>query len=101
MQTLQKHGLERFDPSEKGERFDPNLHEATFQTKVEGKEDGTTFHTQQKGFTLNGRVIRVRSTAVQSCKMRVVANLLFTGCEGWRCEEFMSRLVWFLHCILL
>lgn len=59
METLKKHGLERFDPSEKGEKFDPNLHEATFQTKVEGKEDGTVFHTQQKGFILNGRVIRV------------------------------------------
>lgn len=59
METLKKHGLERFDPSEKGEKFDPNLHEATFQTKVEDKEDGTVFHTQQKGFVLNGRVIRV------------------------------------------
>lgn len=61
MDTLKKHGLERFDPSENGERFDPNLHEATFQTKVEDKEDGTVFHTQQKGFVLNGRVIRVSS----------------------------------------
>ncbi len=59
MQTLKKHGLERFDPSERGEKFDPNLHEATFMTRVEGKEDGTAFHTQQKGFLLNGRVIRV------------------------------------------
>ena len=60
MQTLSKHGLERFDPAEKGDMFDPNLHEATFQTRVEGKEDGTTFLTQQKGFLLNGRVVRVR-----------------------------------------
>ena len=59
MQTLKKHGLERFDPSEAGEKFDPNLHEATFMTKVEGKEDGTVFMTQQMGFLLNGRVIRV------------------------------------------
>ena len=64
MQTLKKHGLERFDPSEKGERFDPNLHEATFMTKVEGKEDGTVFMTQQKGFVLNGRVIRVGGVLV-------------------------------------
>ena len=59
MQTLSKHGLERFDPGVNGDRFDPNLHEATFMTKVEGKEDGTVFMTQQKGFSLNGRVIRV------------------------------------------
>ncbi|KAL9120069.1 MAG: hypothetical protein Q9187_003381, partial [Circinaria calcarea] len=63
-ETLKKHGLERFDPSEKGEKFDPNLHEATFQTKVEGKEDGTVFHTQQKGFILNGRVIRAAKVGV-------------------------------------
>ena len=59
MQTLSKHGLERFDPGANGDRFDPNVHEATFMTKVEGKEDGTVFLTQQKGFSLNGRVIRV------------------------------------------
>lgn len=60
MQTLAKHGLVRFDPSEKGEKFDPNVHEATFMTKMEGKEDGTVFNTIQKGFMLNGRVVRVR-----------------------------------------
>lgn len=59
MQTLKKHGLERFDPAEAGDMFNPNLHEATFQTKVEGKEDGQVFMTQQKGFILNGRVVRV------------------------------------------
>lgn len=59
MQTLKKHGLERFDPSENGEQFNPNLHEATFQTPVEGKDNGSVFMTQQKGFMLNGRVIRV------------------------------------------
>ena len=59
MQTLKKHGLERFDPAENEEKFNPNIHEATFQTPIQGKEDGTVFMTQQKGFMLNGRVIRV------------------------------------------
>lgn len=59
MQTLKKHGLERFDPSINGDAFDPRYHEATFQTKVEGKEEGSVFTTQQKGFLLNGRVVRV------------------------------------------
>ena len=62
LQTLKKHGLERFDPSENGEQFNPNLHEATFQTPVEGKDDGSVFMTQQKGFILNGRVIRVSNS---------------------------------------
>ena len=61
MQTLAKHGLERFDPSEEGEAFNPNMHEASFMAPIEGKEDGTVFNTIQKGFTLNGRVIRVRA----------------------------------------
>ncbi|KAI9822781.1 MAG: Mitochondrial matrix cochaperone [Thelocarpon impressellum] len=64
MQTLTKHGLQRFDPSEGGERFNPNLHEATFQTPVEGKEDGQVVHTQQKGFLLNGRVLRAAKVGV-------------------------------------
>ncbi len=59
MQTLKKHGLERFDPSQPGTKFDPRLHEATFQTKFEGKEDGDVLMVQQKGFMLNGRVLRV------------------------------------------
>lgn len=64
MQTLKKHGLERFDPSVEGLRFDPNVHEAVFQTPQSGKEDGTVFHTQQKGFMLNGRVLRAAKVGV-------------------------------------
>lgn len=64
MNTLKKHGLERFDPSEpteegKRQKFDPNLHEATFMTKAENMEDGDIMYTQSKGFRLNGRVLRV------------------------------------------
>lgn len=68
MATLKKHGLERFDPSEpteegKTQKFDPNRHEATFMTKVEGKEDGDIMYTQSKGFLLNGRVVRVSTSS--------------------------------------
>ena len=62
--TLKKHGLERFDPSQTADRFDPNLHEATFQTPQPDKEDGTCFYTQQKGFMLNGRVLRAAKVGV-------------------------------------
>ena len=65
MSTLKKHGLERFDPQDGGGRkFDPRLDEATFMTKVEGREDGDVFHTQSKGFVLNGRVIRPAKVGV-------------------------------------
>ena len=67
MQTLKKHGVERFDPAEAEDNmFNPNLHEATFQTKVDGKKDGSVFMTQQKGFTLNGRVLRVHTLKIMS-----------------------------------
>lgn len=64
MSTLKKHGLERFDPSVEGEKFNPNEHEATFMTPMEGKEDNTVFHTQQKGFKLNGRILRAAKVGV-------------------------------------
>jgi molecular chaperone GrpE len=59
MDTLKKHGVTRVDPASEGHAFDPNLHEAVFHAPMEGKEDGSVFHTQQRGFLLNGRVIRV------------------------------------------
>ncbi|KUJ13286.1 GrpE-domain-containing protein [Mollisia scopiformis] len=64
MATLKKHGLERFDPSVEGEKFNPNEHEATFMTPMQGKEDNTVFHTQQKGFKLNGRILRAAKVGV-------------------------------------
>lgn len=63
LNTLKKHGLERFDPSDsadgKASKFDPKLHEATFMAKVEGKENGDIMFVQSKGYSLNGRVLRV------------------------------------------
>lgn len=65
LNTLKKHGLERFDPTEgTGRKFDPNTDEATFFTKVDGKEDGDVFFVQSKGFKLNGRVIRAAKVGV-------------------------------------
>jgi molecular chaperone GrpE len=62
MQTLKKHGLERFDPS--GEKFNPNEQEATFMAPQPDKEDSTVFFVQQKGFKLNGRVLRAAKVGV-------------------------------------
>ncbi|KAF4340487.1 molecular chaperone [Fusarium beomiforme] len=62
MNTLKKHGLERLDPE--GEKFNPNEQEATFMTPQPDKEDGTVFFVQQKGFKLNGRVLRAAKVGV-------------------------------------
>ncbi|EPE07406.1 mitochondrial co-chaperone [Ophiostoma piceae UAMH 11346] len=66
LSTLKKHGLERFDPD--GEKFNPNEHEATFMTPMPDKEHNTVFHTQQKGFKLNGRVLRAAKVGVVTNK---------------------------------
>ncbi|OLN92117.1 GrpE-like protein, mitochondrial [Colletotrichum chlorophyti] len=60
--TLKKHGIERFDPE--GEKFNPNEHDATFMAPQPDKEDNTVFHVQQKGFKLNGRVLRAAKVGV-------------------------------------
>jgi molecular chaperone GrpE len=62
MQTLEKHGLERLSPE--GEKFNPNEHEATFMTPQPEKDDNTVFFVQQKGFKLNGRVLRAAKVGV-------------------------------------
>ncbi|GJN84828.1 GrpE nucleotide exchange factor [Purpureocillium lilacinum] len=62
LQTLAKHGLERLDPD--GEKFNPNEHEATFMAPQPDKENNTVFHIQQKGFKLNGRVLRAAKVGV-------------------------------------
>lgn len=62
MSTLEKHGLERMNPD--GEKFNPNEHEATFMAPQPDKEDGSVFHVQQKGFKLNGRVLRAAKVGV-------------------------------------
>ncbi|KAI0472368.1 GrpE-domain-containing protein [Xylaria cf. heliscus] len=62
LQTLSKHGLDRFSPE--GEKFNPNEHEATFMTPMPGKEENTVFHVQQKGYKLNGRILRAAKVGV-------------------------------------
>jgi molecular chaperone GrpE (heat shock protein) len=59
MDVLKKHGVTRVDPAREGHAFDPNIHEAVFHAPMEGKKNGDVMHTQQKGFLLNGRVLRV------------------------------------------
>lgn len=62
IQTLDKHGVERFDPM--GAKFNPNEHEATLMNPMPDKEDNSVFFTQQTGFKLNGRVLRPAKVGV-------------------------------------
>ncbi|PFH62062.1 hypothetical protein XA68_15270 [Ophiocordyceps unilateralis] len=64
MQTLVKHGVEQVNPE--GQKFDPNEHEAVFMTPMPDKESNTVCHVQQKGYKLNGRVLRAAKVGVVS-----------------------------------
>jgi molecular chaperone GrpE len=55
-EKLKGAGVEAFDPT--GERFDPSLHEALSTQAKEGAEAGVVIETVEKGYRLNGQVLR-------------------------------------------
>jgi molecular chaperone GrpE len=54
--TLERAGVETYDPT--GERFDPRWHEALATRAQEGAEAGVVLETVEKGYRLNGQVLR-------------------------------------------
>jgi len=48
--------VERIDPE--GKQFDPNFHEAVEQIEVKSKESGIIIEVLEKGYMLDGKVIR-------------------------------------------
>jgi molecular chaperone GrpE len=55
-EILQRAGVERYDPA--GERFDPEWHEALATRDQEGSEPGRILEVMEKGYRLNGKVLR-------------------------------------------
>ncbi len=53
---LQRGGVEAFDP--KGEAFNPTCHEAISTQPVEGGESGSVLQTLEKGYRIDGQVLR-------------------------------------------
>jgi molecular chaperone GrpE len=53
---LKRNGIEAVDP--KGEKFDPNRHEALSTVPMEGTESGTVVEVLQKGYRLDEHLIR-------------------------------------------
>ena len=61
--TLQKHGVVIIDPTA-GEGFNPEKHEAMSMQQNPDAEPNTVLQVLQKGFELNGRVIRAAMVVV-------------------------------------
>ena len=56
MSALDKSGVRAIDP--KGETFNPELHQAMTMIEVSGAEPNSIIDVMQKGFELNGRLLR-------------------------------------------
>jgi molecular chaperone GrpE len=54
--TFARYGIESVDP--KGTQFDPQLHEAMAMVPVPGAESNSIIDVLEKGYCLNGRLIR-------------------------------------------
>lgn len=56
VQTLERNGIKREDPS--GKPFDPNLHQAMAEQETEEHAPGTVIQAWSQAWTLNGRLLR-------------------------------------------
>src|SRR3954464_10862398 len=63
-ETLKRNGIDVVDP--KGEKFDPNRHEALSTQPVEGAESGVVVEVLQKGYALGEQLVRPARVVVSS-----------------------------------
>jgi molecular chaperone GrpE len=54
--VLGRHGVKKLDP--KGQKFDPNFHQAIFEAPDESVPSGTVSQVVQSGWTIGDRVLR-------------------------------------------
>ena len=66
LDSLGKHGLSQLESL--GKDFDPNFHEAMGQEYAEGKRPNEVLKEYQKGYVLNGRLLRASKVVVASDK---------------------------------
>lgn len=56
MNVMERHGIARLDP--KGEKFDPNMHQAMFEVPNPDVPEGTVIEVVQPGYVIADRVLR-------------------------------------------
>ena len=65
LNIFNKHGIKRIAP-ERGERFDPQLHQAMFEAPVPGTRAGDIIEVMAEGFVLHERLLRPAQVGVSS-----------------------------------
>ena len=68
LDTISKHGVEPIDPI--GEPFDPQQHQAMSMVESVDQEPNTVMAVMQKGYKLEGRVIRAAMVVVAKTKAK-------------------------------
>jgi molecular chaperone GrpE len=62
LNVLERHGVTRIEP--KGQRFDPNCHQAMFEVKDASVPEGTVVEVMQSGYVIGDRCLRPALVAV-------------------------------------
>lgn len=62
LSRLTRHGVRKLDP--KGQKFDPNFHEALYEAHDETVPPGTVAHVVEEGFAIGERVLRPAKVGV-------------------------------------
>jgi molecular chaperone GrpE len=70
--VLEKHGVKKFEP--KGEKFDPNLHQAMYEVADGAAPPGTVAQVVQAGYMIGERVLRPALVAVAKAPPQPAAN---------------------------
>jgi molecular chaperone GrpE len=62
LSRLARHGVRKLEP--KGQKFDPNFHEALFEAHDESVPPGSVAHVVEEGFAIGDRVLRPAKVGV-------------------------------------
>jgi molecular chaperone GrpE len=63
IKVLEKHGVKKFEP-QKGEKFDPNLHQAMYEVADPSQPAGSVAQAIQAGYMIGERMLRPALVAV-------------------------------------
>ena len=72
LKTLEKNGVKKFSP--KGEKFDPNLHQAMYELPTADQPPGQVAQVIQAGYMIGERVLRPALVAVSKAMPQPTAS---------------------------
>jgi molecular chaperone GrpE len=80
LKVLERNGVKKFDP--KGEKFDPNLHQAIFEVPDAKVPSGSVVQVIQPGYAIGDRVLRPALVGVSKGGPRTAPTPSASGAAG-------------------